>query len=62
MNQSTLETLLLGVFSLVFIGAGGFLLAQTEIISTGHGRQRLVVAGVIAVLLGGILLYEGIAR
>jgi hypothetical protein len=62
MNQSTLKTVLLGTFGLVSIVAGVFLLTQTETISAGEGRQRLVVAGGIAVLLGGILLYEGIDR
>ena len=62
MNQSILKPLLLAAFGLVSIVAGGFLLTQTGTISTGEGRQRLMVAGAIAVLLGGILLYEGIKR
>ena len=57
-----MKPLLLCVFGLVSLVAGGFLLTQTETISTGEGRQRFVVAGAIAVLLGGILLYEAIER
>jgi uncharacterized membrane protein len=57
MRPSSVQSIMLMGFGFIFIIAGGFLFTQLSTISPGYGRQRLLIAGLISVVLGGVFLY-----
>jgi uncharacterized membrane protein HdeD (DUF308 family) len=61
MRWPSIESVLLLVFGFVFLIAGGYLITQTPSIASEYGRQRLLIAGLIAVVLSGVFLYKGLA-
>ncbi len=62
MNQSTIEMIALAVMGILFIIVSGFLLTQALAISASGGRNRLLIAGVIGTVIGGVFLYESVTR
>ena len=44
----------------LFIVVSGFLFTQAPAISASGGRTRLLIAGVIGTVIGGVFLYESV--
>ncbi|MBV0900183.1 hypothetical protein [Haloarcula salina] len=55
--RSSVQSILLMGFGFIFIITGGFLFTQLSTISSGHVRPRVLIAGLISVVLGGVFLY-----
>lgn len=58
MRSPTVESVRLTGSEFIIFIVGGFLLTQLPTLTPGYDRQRLLIAGLIAVVLGGVSFYQ----